>query len=83
MIMACKFVKFVDTVVNKIVVMAKTRELPNEERAIVKKLSVLSLSTREVLRIVRSHFSTVSRIIKILKTDGAVRKSRKSNLPKI
>ena len=83
MVLASKFVKFVDTVVNKIVAMAKMRELPNQERAIVKKLSVLSLSTREILRIVGPHFSTVSRTLKVLKTEGAVRKSRKSDLPKI
>ena len=83
MIMASKFVKFVDTVVNKIIAMAKTRELPNEERAIVKNLSVLSLSTRGVLRIVGSRFSTVSRILKMVKTEGAVQKPRKNDLRKI
>ena len=75
--MAFKSVKFVGTVVNKIVAMANSRELPNEERAIVKELSVLSLSTREVLRIVGSHFFKVSRSLKILKTEGAVQKPEK------
>ena len=56
--------------------MAKTRELPNEERAIVKNLSVLSLSTREVLKTVGSHFSIVSRILKIFMTEGAVQKPK-------
>ena len=62
--------------------MAKTRELQDAERAIVKNLSVKGLSTREISRIVGCHFSTVSRILKKFKTEGTVQKSRRSGRPK-
>ena len=62
--------------------MAKTGELRDEERAIVKNLSVKGLSTREISRIIGCHFPTVSRILKKFKTEGTVQKSRRSGRPK-
>ena len=40
---------------NKIVAMAKTREFRDEERAIIKSLSLQGLSLREISRIVSCH----------------------------
>ena len=62
--------------------MAKTIELRDEERVVVKNLSVQGLSTREISRILGCHFSTVSRILKKFKTQGILQKSRKSGRPK-
>ena len=70
-----------DTALNKIVAMAKTRELRDVERAIIKKLSLQGLSLREISRIVGCHYSTISRVLKKFKIEGTVQKSR-SGRPK-
>ena len=62
--------------------MAKTRELRDEVRVVVKNLSVQGLSTRKISRILGCHFSTVSRILKKFKTQGILQKSRRSGRPK-
>ena len=62
-----KFLENFMSVIATMVTMAKTRELPDEERAIIKNLSLQGLSLREISRIVSCHYSTISRVLKKFK----------------
>ena len=53
-----------DTVLNKTLAMAKTRDLRDEERTIFEHLGLRGLSLREISRIVGFHFSNISRVLK-------------------